>query len=48
MQRQAPYTSTRWALGHAVTLTFDLLTPNMDAFVLFPQKMLKCINVESW
>jgi len=37
------YASAPWALGHAVTLIFDLLTTNIKAFILVP----KCINVES-
>jgi len=40
---RALYASTRWALGRAVTLTFDLLTPNIEAFVL----VTKRTNAES-
>ena len=37
------YASTCWALGHAITWTFYLLTSNTEAFILVP----KCTNVES-
>ena len=42
-QRPFLYASARWDLGHAVTLTFDLLTPKIEAFDLLPKR----INAES-
>jgi len=33
-QHQALYASARWILGHAVTLTFDLLTPKTGMLIL--------------
>jgi len=42
-QCQALYASAPWALGHAVTLTFDLLTPKLEQFTT----VIKCTNVDS-
>jgi len=37
------HTVSCWAPGHALTLTFDFLTPKFDALLLVP----KCINAQS-
>jgi len=40
----ARYASARWALGHKhMTMTFDLLIPKTEAFILVP----KCTKAES-
>ena len=36
-QRWAAHSHDRWALGDNVTLTFNLLTPNIYVFILVPQ-----------
>jgi len=40
---RALYAPSCWDIGHAVTLTFDLLIPNIEEYILVP----KCTNAES-